>query len=111
MSTRTASILAAILSILMLVIFAVLTVIFEMLILNGASESQGMKAIGISVLCLGAGAILIGLLAWKLTGFLIQKFDLNPALAVTLSIVLVLLIGGTVSVLSIFISIPLAGIQ
>lgn len=95
----------------MLVIFAVLAVIIEMLVLNGANGSQGMKAIGIAMICLGAVAILLGVLAWKATAFLIQKFNLNPALAVTLITVLVFLIGGTVSVLSIFISIPLAGIQ
>jgi hypothetical protein len=111
MSTRNASILATILSMLMLLIFAVLGVIFELIALNGASESQGMRAIGISVICLGAGAILLGVLAWKGTAFLIQKFNLNPILAVILTLTLVMLIGGTVSVLSLLISIPLAGIQ
>ena len=111
MSTRTASIVSTILSILMLVIFAVLALIVELLVLNGASESQGMRAIGISAACLGAGAILIGMLAWKATAFLIQKFNLNPVLAITLTVALMLLIGGTISILSIFISIPLAGVQ
>lgn len=111
MSTRAASILSTILSILILVIFAVLVVIFEILILNGVSESQGMQAIGISLACLGMGAILLGILAWKATAFLIQKFDLNPALAVLLAVTLVLVAGGTISILSIFLSIPLAGIQ
>jgi hypothetical protein len=111
MSTRNASILATILSMLMLLIFAVLGVIFEIIALNGASESQGMRAVGISVFCLGTGAIFLGVLTWKGTAFLIQKFNLNPVLAVILTIALVLLIGGTVSVLSILISIPLARIQ
>jgi hypothetical protein len=77
MSTRAASILATILSLLLLLIFAVLAVIFELIALNGASESQGMQAIGISLACLGTGAILLGVLAWKATAFLIQKFNLN----------------------------------
>ena len=111
MSTRTASILSAILSILMLVIFAVLIVIIEILVLNGASETQGSRAIGISLACMGAGAILLGILAWKVTAFLIQRFNLNPILAVSLTIVLMLLVGGTISILSLFVSIPLAGVQ
>jgi uncharacterized membrane protein YidH (DUF202 family) len=86
-------------------------VIFEILILNGVSESQGMRALGISLACLGMGAILLGILAWKATAFLIQKFDLNPALAVLLAVTLVLVAGGTISILAIFLSIPLAGIQ
>jgi uncharacterized membrane protein YidH (DUF202 family) len=111
MSPRSASILAAILSILMLVIFAVLVVIFEILVLNGVSEKQGMTAFGISLACLGAGAILLGLLAWKAAEFLIRKWNLNPALAIVLTLALVLLIGGTISILSLFIAISLAGIE
>jgi uncharacterized membrane protein YidH (DUF202 family) len=111
MSTRSASIIAAILSILMLVIFAVFVIIFEILVLNGVSENQGMTAIGISLACLGAGAVLFGLLAWKATEFLIRKLNLNPALAIVLTLALVLLIGGTISILSLFIAIPLAGIE
>ena len=100
MSTRTASLLSTILSIVLLLIFAVLAVIFELIALNGASESQGMRAIGISLACLGVGAILLGALAWKTTAFLIQKFSLNPVLAVTLTTGLALLVGGTISILS-----------
>ena len=111
MSSRTASILAAILSILLLLIFAILAVIFELIALNGASESQGMSAIGISLVCLGAGAILLGVLAWKATDLLITRFNLNPILAITLTVALAMLVAGTISILSIFVSIPLAGIQ
>jgi len=111
MSSRTASILAAILSILLMMIFAVLAVIFELIALNGANESQGMSAIGISLTCLGAGAILLGVLAWKVTGLLITRFNLNPILAVTQIVALAMLVAGTISILSIFVSIPLAGIR
>ena len=111
MSTRTASSLSAVLTILMLVIFAVLAVIFEIILLNGASESQGTKAIGISLACLGAGGILLAVLAWRATAFLIQKFNLNPALAVLLTVALALLVGGTIAIISLIISIPMAGIQ
>jgi hypothetical protein len=111
MSSRTASLLASILSILLLIIFAVLAVIFEMIALNGASESQGIRAISIALACLGVGAILLGILAWKGTGFLITRLNLNPILAVTLVVALAMLAGGTLSILSIFISLPLAGVE
>jgi hypothetical protein len=111
MSTRTASLLATILSSLLLLIFAVLAAIFELIALNGASESQGMQALGISNACLGMGAILLGILAWKGTNLLITKFSLNPILAVTLIVALALLTSGTLSILTLFVSIPSAGIQ
>jgi hypothetical protein len=111
MSTRTASFLAAILSLLAMIILAVLALIFEILVLNGASESQGGQAIGISLACLGAGTILLAVLAWKAVAFLVQKFNLKPALAVLLTVTLALLAGGTISILAIILSIPLAGIQ
>ena len=111
MNLRTASILATILSILMLVIVSVLAVILEILVLNGAGESQGMRAIGLSLVCLGVGAILCGILAWKATSFLIARFNLNPILAITLTVMLAMVVAGTYSILAIFISIPLAGIQ
>ncbi len=111
MSTRTASILAAVLSILAMVIFTVLAVIFEILVMNGASESQGARALGLSLACLGAGTIVLAVLAWKAVTFLIQKFNWNPALAILLTVALALLAGGTISILSITLSIPLAGVH
>jgi hypothetical protein len=111
MSTRTASILSVTLSILLLGIFAVLAVIFEIIALNGASESQGIMAISISLACLGAAAILLGVLAWKATALMITKLNMNPVLAVTLTVAMAMLASGLLSFLSILVSIPLAGVD
>jgi hypothetical protein len=111
MSQRTASTVSLLLSLILLLIFSVLTVIFELIALNGASESQGMSALGVSLACLGGGAILLGILAWKASGFFMTRFHMNPVLAVTLTVVLGMLVSGTLAFLSIMISIPLAGIR
>ena len=111
MSNRTASIVSVILCLLLLVIFAVLAVIFEVIALNGASESQGMAAIGLSLLCLGAGAILLGVLAWRSADYMLTKFNLNPVLAITLTVGLGMLCSGAVAFLAVLTSIPLAGIR
>lgn len=111
MSNKTACLLSVILSLLLFAIFAVLAVIFEIIALNGASESQGTAAVVISLACLGAGAVLIGVLAWKFTSLMISNLHWNPALAVTLTVALGFVVGGTISLLSILVSIPLAGIQ
>ena len=111
MSQRTASTVSLLLSLVLLLIFAVLMVIFEMIALNGAAENQAIKALGISVACLGAGAILVGMLAWKATGFFMTKFNMNPILAVTLTVGLGMLVSGMVTILILLLSIPLAGIR
>lgn len=111
MSRRSASILSVILSLILLLVFAILTVILEMIAMNGATESQGMAALGTSLVCLGAGAILIGLLAWKAAGFFITRLHFNPILAVTLSVTLGMLASGVIAVFSLLISLPLAGIH
>ena len=66
-------IISAILTIILLIIFGVLSVFTQMLVLNGVSESQGMTAMGVSLVCQGAGAILAAAFAcnikphhWKL---------------------------------------------
>ncbi|HEX2990502.1 MAG TPA: hypothetical protein VHO49_07470 [Anaerolineales bacterium] len=111
MPTKTASLVSVILSILLLVVFAVLTLFFEMVALNGASERQGMTAMGITLLCQAAGAVLLGSLAWKSTSLLVTRFNLNSALSVVITVILAILAGGLFSFLALVVSIPLAGIR
>lgn len=111
MSQRTASVVSLLLSLLLLLIFAVLTLIFEMIAMNGATQSQGATALGISLTCLSTGAILLGMLAWKMAAILITRYNLHPILAVTLTVAFGLLVSGMVSVVSLLFSLPLAGIR
>ena len=111
MPTKTASILSVILTVFLLAVFAVLGLFFEMIALNGATERQGMTAMGISILCQGTGLILLGWLAWKSTSLLVTKHNLNPILAVILTVALTALAGGVLAFLSLLISIPLAGVR
>jgi len=111
MSHRTPSIISVVLNLLLLIIFAVLAFIFEIVVLNGASESQGTNALGISLVCLGAWAILLGILSWKTTSLLITRFNLNAVLAILLTLILGILLSGTISFLAILTAIPLAGIR
>ena len=111
MPTKTASLVSVILSILLLVVFAVLTLFFEMVALNGASERQGMTVMGITLLCHAAGAVLLGSLAWKSTSLLVTRFNLNSALAVVITVILAVLAGGLFSFLALVVSIPLAGVR
>ncbi len=111
MKNKTPAILSVVLSVFLLIVFAVLSILFEMLALNGASESQGMTAIGISILCQGVTTILAGIFAWWLSNLLISKFNWNKILAVVITVLLITTIGAVISFLSIIVSIPIAGIR
>jgi hypothetical protein len=111
MPNKTPAVISVILTILLLVVFAIVSVLFEMLALNGASERQGMTAMGISLLCQGVGAVLLGFFAWWLTNLLISKFNWNKIIAVVVTVFLGTTIGTGISFLSLIISIPIAGIR
>ena len=111
MPNKRPAIISAILTIILLIIFGVLSVFTQMLVLNGASERQGMTAMGVSLVCQGAGAILAAAFAAWLTNLGITKFKWNSILAVVGAVIAGTLLGGVISFLSIIISIPLAGIR
>ena len=60
-----------VLTIILLILFAVLSVFMQMIALNGVSESQGTTAIIISLVCQGMGLILVGVFAGWLTNLVI----------------------------------------
>jgi len=111
MPGKTPALISAILTFLLLMVLAIVSVLLEMLALNGASESQGVTAMGVAILCQGVGALLLAFLAWRLTNLLITKFQWNAALAVIVAVFAGGLLGAGLAFLSILISIPLAGVQ
>jgi hypothetical protein len=110
MPNKKPAIISAVLTVILLIIFGILSVFTQMLVLNGANESQGMTAMGVSLVCQGAGAILAGAFAAWLTNLVITKFNWNNILAVVVAVIAGTLLGAMISFLSIIISIPLAGI-
>jgi hypothetical protein len=110
MPNRKPAIISAILTILILIIFGVLSVFTQMLVLNGANESQGMTAMGVSLVCQGAGAILAAAFAAWLTNLVITTFNWNNILAVVVAVIAGTFLGVLISFLSVIISIPLVGI-
>lgn len=111
MPNKTPALISVILTMLLLILFGILSVLIEMLALNGVSESQGMTAMGISFICQGAGAILVGVFAWWLTNLLILKFNWNKIVAVIIAVFSGTLLGAGISFLSIITSTLLAGIK
>ncbi len=111
MPNKTPAIIAVLLTVLILIVFGILSALFEMLALNGASEKQGVTALGISLGCQGAGMILIGIFVSWLTTRLISKFNWNKIIAVGFAVFAVTLLGAGISFLSLIIAIPMAGVR
>ena len=102
---------SAALTILILVLVAIVFALLQMLALNGAGERQGLTAMGVSLACQSLVIILLAALAARATRFLITKVDWNSILAVVVTVLVATTIGGTISFLSMLLSMVLAGIR
>ena len=111
MPARIPSMISAGLTVFLLILFVILFLFVQMVALNGASERQGIAALGISLICQGAGVILAALLAWRITNLIITKLNWNVILAVVIAVVAGTFLGGLLSFLSVIIAIPMAGIR
>ncbi len=111
MSNKTPAIISTTLTIILVAIIAILSIFFEIVALNGASEKQGTIALGISLICNGLGIILPGLFSGWFTNLTIKKFNWNKILAILIAVTLGTVLGSTISFFSIILSIPLAGIR
>lgn len=111
MTNKTLAIISAVLTVVLLILFAVLSVFMQMIALNGVSERQGTTAMGISLVCQGIGLILAALCAGWTSNFVIRRFNWNKILAILVAVIIGTLIGGAITFVSFIISIPLAGIR
>jgi len=111
MPDKKPAIISGILTIILLIIFAILSVLTQMIALNGVSERQGMTAMGISLACQAVGVFLAGIFAGWLTNLTLTRFNWNKILAVVIAVIVATLFGGFVSFISTITSIPLAGIR
>ncbi|HSL45067.1 MAG TPA: hypothetical protein VK897_16665 [Anaerolineales bacterium] len=111
MSTKTPVVISAVLTVVLLILLAIASVFLQMIALNGASERQGVTAMGISLACQGIVILLLAILAARATRFLITRVDWNSILAVVVTVFVATVLGGTISFLSTIISIPIAGIR
>ena len=111
MPTRTPVTISFVLTVIFLLLVAGISILLQMVALNGAGERQGVTALGISLACQGIVMLLLAVLAARATRFLITKVDWNSILAVVVTVFVATVIGGTLSFLSMILSIPIAGIR
>lgn len=108
---KTPAAISATLTIVILTLLAIVFVLFQMLALNGASERQGMTAMGIALGCQSIVIIFLGLFAARATSFLITRVGWDRILAVIVTVLVTTSIGGAISFLATIIAIPVAGIR
>ena len=111
MFQRTPATISAVLTVLILVFLAILFVLLQMIALNGASERQGLTAMGLSLGCQSLVVILLATLAARATTFLITRIEWNSILAVVVTVFIAATIGGVIAFLATVVSIPIAGIR
>ena len=111
MSKRSPATISAILTVIILVFVAIVFVLLQMVALNGASERQGLTAMGLSLGCQSILVILLATLAARATRFLITKVEWNSILAVAITVLIATTIGGVISFLVSVVAIPVAGIR
>lgn len=111
MPTRTPSIIAAVLTVLLLILTSILFLFGELVLLSGVSERQGTLALVTSVVCQGVGVILAAIPASWLTRMMITRLKLHAVVAVILSVVAGVALGGLVAFVSVMVAIPIAGIR
>jgi len=111
MSNRAVSIISALLTFFILIALAVASVFMQMLVLNGASESQGFNAMSVSLVCQSVGLLLAVIIARVLPNFLITKFNWNKILVVIITVIAATGLGGILALIAVIISIPIAGIS
>ena len=102
--------ISAVLTVLILVLLAIVFALLQMVALNGASERQGLTAMGLSLGCQSIVIILLAALSAWATTFLITKVEWNSILAVVVTVTIASVIGGVISFLASIIAIPVAGI-
>jgi membrane protease YdiL (CAAX protease family) len=111
MSLKTPATVSAILTVALLILLALVSVLLQMVAVNGAAEKQGLTAMGISLACQSIVVLLLATLAARATHFLVTRVSWNGILAVAVTVLLATMIGGTLSFVSSVIAIPLAGIH
>jgi hypothetical protein len=105
MSHRTVS---ALLTVVLLILAGVVVLFAQLVALNGYGEREGVAALGASIVCQGTGIVLAAVVASRLSGWLVTKFDWNRVLSVIAAVFAGTMLGGGFSVISTLLAIVVA---
>lgn len=100
--------LSAVLTIILLILTTAVILFAELIALNGFGEREGTFALGASLLCQGAGMVIAAVVAFRLSGWLVTKFDWHKALSVIVAVLAGSMLGGGFGVISVLLSLAVA---
>jgi hypothetical protein len=110
-TNKTPVVISATLTVVILILLGALFLLLQIVAINGASERQGVTALGIALACQSIVILLLGIFAAWATKFLITKVAWDHLLAVAMTVLVATTVGGTISFLVSVIAIPVAGIR
>jgi hypothetical protein len=108
MSTKTPSLISAILTVVLLIVTGLVILFAQLLALNGFSERAGTISLVTSLVCQGAAIIVAALLAGRMTRTFTEKFSWNKTLAVIVAVIAAAILGGVLMTIGLLISIFVA---
>lgn len=111
MPAKTPSLIAGLSTFLLTIVLAIVFFFGQIVLLNGASESDAFNALAVSVICQSVVLLLAVVLARWLTKLLISKFNWNKALAIVTAVIAGTGLGAFFSFISIILSMLLAGLR
>lgn len=111
MPAKTPSLIAGLSTFLLTIVLAIVFFFGQIVLLNGASESDAFNALAVSVICQSVVLLLAVILARWLTNLLITKFQWSKALAVVTAVIAGTGLGALASFLSSILSILVAGLR
>lgn len=106
MPTKTASIIASVITSILVLLLAIVFGFGGIVLLNGFMSADAAVTTGF--VCLGIGVILCAILAWALAKTFINRFKWKSILAVTASVLLSTLVGGGLGFASMMLMIVVA---
>lgn len=112
MPNKTPITISVILTVLLLILVAIVSMFGQVVLLNGVmNDRQATIALGIGLGCNGVTILLAGLFVRWLAKLLLVKFNWNQILAVAVAVILGAGLGAILSVLSIIVGALAAGIR
>ena len=95
----------------LVILLSVLAGFMQMVTMNGATTGQGFNATAILAICQSLILLVCVVLARWLTKWLMTKFNWNGFLAILIAVFGAVVLGGGISLISIFVGILAAGIR